>query len=229
MKKWIVCILMLAMLLSLTGCDSKDYKQANMFFDAGYYDKAMEMYTLLGNYKDSEEKLQQCQYQMALQLQDSGEYDRAAAIFQQIQDVADSAQRAKECNYQIAMDCFRSTDFEKAMELFMQLGDYKDSAQQLAACQSHLLESMLQGTWKDGSFEDSGIVSVFTFTDGKVYAESVMEGKTMLTNNGVYRIDTEASILYIDYPPTDKPAEFPYSFEGSKLVIQGVKLPLEKQ
>ena len=229
MKKLIVGILLFAMLFSLTGCDSKDYKQANMFYEAGYYEKAMEMYTLLGDYKDSAQKLQQCQYQMAVQLQEEGAYDRAAAIFQQTESHADSAERLKECTSALAMNYMRNIDFAKAMEMFSELGSYKDSQAQLAICQEYLLENLLQGKWADVSFADSGLVSYFTFAVGKVSAESVMDGKTMLTNQGVYRLDKEAKILYIDYPTSKNPAEFPYSFENGDLVIQGVSAPMERQ
>lgn len=49
-------VVLLAMLLSLTGCKSSDYKKAHELAESGDYEGAAAAYQELGDYKDSEER-----------------------------------------------------------------------------------------------------------------------------------------------------------------------------
>ena len=67
MKKILICMLVLALALALTGCRSGDYRKAQKLFEAEEYDEASRLYASLSDYKDSAEKLKECRYQQACQ------------------------------------------------------------------------------------------------------------------------------------------------------------------
>ena len=52
-KKVLAVVLAVMLCLVLGACDHNDYKQAEELFAAGKYTAAMEIYSALGEYKDS--------------------------------------------------------------------------------------------------------------------------------------------------------------------------------
>ena len=71
-------VLIAAAAMTLTGCAMLDYFSAKKSFDAGDYAAAAEMFELLGDYKDSAEKLNESRYQIGLGMLESG--DKKAAM-----------------------------------------------------------------------------------------------------------------------------------------------------
>ena len=68
MKNIFVLFCSLCMVFLLTGCDSLDYRKAIGEQEAGNYSSAIDIFSKLGEYKDSEERSRQCNY---LQMQES--------------------------------------------------------------------------------------------------------------------------------------------------------------
>lgn len=69
MKKWfrvLAIILVVAMTLSLAGCDSADYKKAIKQYQEGDYESALAGFEDLGDYKRSKELAQKCEEKLAL-------------------------------------------------------------------------------------------------------------------------------------------------------------------
>ena len=63
MKKRFVTILAISavMCVSLTGCDSDDYKDAVAYEESGDYEEALAIYSTITDYKDSEERITFCE------------------------------------------------------------------------------------------------------------------------------------------------------------------------
>ena len=63
MKKRFVTILVISavMCVSLTGCDSDDYKDAVAYEESGDYEEALAIYSTITDYKDSEERITFCE------------------------------------------------------------------------------------------------------------------------------------------------------------------------
>ncbi|MDD6158396.1 MAG: hypothetical protein PUC52_03070 [bacterium] len=78
-KKTVVLLLSAIMLcMCLSACDSSDYKAAERLFEEGKYEEAVAAFTALGNYKDSEHKLDEVSYYWAKQLLEDGYWSEAA-------------------------------------------------------------------------------------------------------------------------------------------------------
>lgn len=64
-KKVLAAVLMIAVMFSITGCNSSDYKKAAQLMADGDYAAASEMFKALGDYEDSADQAKECDYQIA--------------------------------------------------------------------------------------------------------------------------------------------------------------------
>lgn len=81
MKKIVGVILSLAIIGTLAGCDSSDYKKAVSLYESGNYLEAMERFEALGDYENSRDLLNQCRYDYAKMLFENGDYVNAREQF----------------------------------------------------------------------------------------------------------------------------------------------------
>lgn len=96
-KKFKARLLLAAVLTTLTllsGCSSSDYKTASCYLEEGKYAQAKELFTSLGDYKDSAEKIIVCDYALADTLLTQGRYEEAAAAFRALDGYSDSSEKA---------------------------------------------------------------------------------------------------------------------------------------
>ena len=61
------------------------------------YEKAIELFTELGDYEDSAEKILECRYSMASQFSRQSDYQQAAELFRELGDYKDSVEQAQLC------------------------------------------------------------------------------------------------------------------------------------
>ncbi len=123
---------------------ASDYKKAQALMDAGSYREAIQVFTNLGDYKDSPEKIQEAEYGQAQAFLDDGSYDEALDAFTALGDYQDSPQKvelAKEGQrnrkaYQEAMALVEAKRYPAAAIAFHALGDFEDSAQQAQLARS---------------------------------------------------------------------------------------------
>ncbi len=90
-KKILAAVLMIAVMFSITGCDSSDYKKAAQLMADGDYAAASEMFKALGDYEDSADQAKECDYQIAKAAFNSREYEKAIELFTALGDYQDSA------------------------------------------------------------------------------------------------------------------------------------------
>ena len=79
-KKVLAAVLMIAVMFSITGCNSSDYKKAAQMMADGDYAAASEMFKALGDYEDSADQAKECDYQIAKAAFDAGDYENAIEL-----------------------------------------------------------------------------------------------------------------------------------------------------
>lgn len=94
MKRLISVVLLFSLCLNLCGCGkSGKYESAVALMDAGNYEEAIVVFTELGDYEDSIQKLEECYnniaYNNAIALIAEGAYVEAWEIFETIPDFKD--------------------------------------------------------------------------------------------------------------------------------------------
>ena len=76
-----------------------NYSKAEELFANAKYSEAYEIYDMLGNYEDSDEKAKECLYIQATALRNEKKWDEANAMFEQIKNYKDSADLIHLCNF----------------------------------------------------------------------------------------------------------------------------------
>ena len=114
------------------------YKESQYLLGVDYlsnklYDKALEVFSGLGSYKDAVDKVNEVPYRRAEEMANSGDYDSALEIYQTIIDYKDTEEQIKNTKYRKATALANTGDYDAAIKIFDSIKDYKDSAEQINA------------------------------------------------------------------------------------------------
>ena len=113
------------------------YTEAEKYLQAGDYDQAIAVFSELGEYKDSKDRLEEAEkaaaYAKAEELLTAGEYEAARQSFLTLGSYNDSAAKAREAEeallaqkYEAAEELLKTKSYVSAYNAFIALGDYKD-------------------------------------------------------------------------------------------------------
>ena len=103
------------------------YNQGVRFIEEGEYEKAISIFTELGEYKDSADQILEARYVQAEDFLKSGQYEEATIAFALLGDYKDSANRGAEIAYNQAEDYFQRGDLAQAAINFGKAGTYLDA------------------------------------------------------------------------------------------------------
>ena len=171
-----------------------NYNNAKKQLESGEYDKAIQSFSDLGDYKDSQEMVLECQYQKGISLSEDGLYDEAHLVFSDILSYKDSEERDTECRYQIACQMLENKEYEKAANMFDEIADYKDSSDKLTECKYSIGKVL----YNDGNYEDS----INYFSETLSYKDS----SKLLFN-------AEDNLTWADIESARKVKNYPYIIE----------------
>ncbi len=133
-KKIIAWILLLFIPVMLSGCDGSDYKKAASFYDSGDFEAAIEIFTELGDYKDSQERLVDCRFHYGQQLYDHGDFEAAIEIFAELGDYKDSQERLADCRFDYGKELYDSENYAAARKQFQNTDPSEEADQYLRLC-----------------------------------------------------------------------------------------------
>ncbi len=103
------------------------YNSAMKLCEQGKHEEASMAFKALGNYKDSENRVLECQYNQAREIFAQGNYEEASAAFKALGNYKDSVKQILECRYSQAKEIFDQGHYEEATAVFKALDGYKDS------------------------------------------------------------------------------------------------------
>ena len=159
-KFWMTAALMLMLACLLCGCSSMDYKEAGKLMEQGDYDGARAVYLQLeeeGGYKDSAEKIKECDYLEAAAACEEQNFVLAYSLFTGLETYKDSPDRAVEAGYALANQFAANENYAEAVRLFSAFGDYKNSVSLMEVCAERMMENAAAGgTLFFGSYEQDG-------------------------------------------------------------------------
>lgn len=110
------------------------YARAAAMQADGQYEEAAQLFEALGNYSDSEDRVKECRYQLALAAVEAGDDSTAFGLFEALDGYSDSYVQARACSYRIAVALQEAGDYEGAIEQFGKVGQYEDSMERLKQC-----------------------------------------------------------------------------------------------
>lgn len=119
------------------------YHRAAALFDEGRYGEAIDAFTELNGFRDSEEQIARCKiaikdekYTAALELFNAEKYDEAISAFRLLNGYRDSEAQISKCetaakdqHYNDAIDLYNTGNYELAYPALIALNGYKDSAE----------------------------------------------------------------------------------------------------
>lgn len=149
MKRFFAIVLVMAMMLSLCGCDMLDYKKAVKLMEQGSYDEAYNMFVALGDYKDSSIMALESQYRKALELMEpctpSNPYlSEAIGVLESLGNYMDSAKLLQEACYQLAKGLMENGSSSKE---FLDAAKYLEKAAPSALTSALLSEARSKALW----------------------------------------------------------------------------------
>ena len=124
-----VAILVIAVAICLDKIiiPNTKYSHAENLANNGEYEKAIDIYTELGDYKDSQDKLIEAKYENANVLLNKGEYEKSMVIFDELDKYKNSPNKLIEAKYKYANALLDRGEYLKAIELYTDLGSgYED-------------------------------------------------------------------------------------------------------
>lgn len=161
LRKLTALALALLLMLSMTGCEELDYREAVQYYNAHRYEEAAQILSRLGDYAKSAELLKRCAYWTAVDTMVAEDYAGALEQFQALGDFEDSTQRIVECTYQLAMAAYEKEDFDTAENYFLQIPDYKQAPEHIRQINWRNFFSQLQ---EKGALTAEQDGKVFTVT-----------------------------------------------------------------
>ena len=104
------------------------YHQANhLLFNDGDFEGAKEVLALMQQYRDSEELMNEANYQHAMHLLNDGNYLEAKEILALVQQYRDSEELMNEANYQHALHLLDENNPQDAKTVLLSIRNFKDS------------------------------------------------------------------------------------------------------
>lgn len=201
-KRITALLLGLLLLFSLTGCSAGDYKKAVSLTETGDWQGAREIFVSLEDYKDSAEKLRECDYHIALEKMAAGEYDVALEILLSLGEYSAAAAQADECRYLKASSLLEKGRWDDASEIFEALGSYRDSAEMISECSYRKAAALL----KDRDFDQAAEIfsNLGDYRDSGDKYKSCMYQKAMqLYENGEFEAAYPIFMDLADYEDSD--------------------------
>ena len=208
-RKQVVLSIMLVFALIVGGSGVKiiqkvkekadKYAEAAEYMDEKEYDDAISIYKELGDYKKSNDKLQECRYFLVKENIKRKDFDDARTLLGKLGDYKDSKKLLLECDYQEAKSYMEYEDYEEAIKIFKALGNYEDSVDMIKACNVEQI--------KDKYFfmenlvsEVKEIMEIKNYEPGKQYClEKIQEKVDSCLKNNEYNAAIEFLEKVSDY------------------------------
>jgi len=162
-----------------------EYKKAIEAMESKDYAAAAEIFSALGDYNDSAEKLLECDYMGAVELYNKGNFEAAKSVFDAMGDYQDSRLLSENC----ADGIFRAYLIGKWTSQELNISDtYNDAVRELFPAE--LMENFL--------FNDFNIVINLKFTDSSTFVLSMDTDRFSATADSLLAAIKESVIAYAD-------------------------------
>ena len=154
-----VCVMLAMFLITISVyfviVPQTKYNDAIALMEAEKYDEATAAFTDLGDYRDSEAKIEEIKiilldkkYDAAVELMNAEKYDEATTAFTELGDHRDSKAKIDEIKtilldqkYDAAIELLNAQKYDEATVAFAELGDHRDSKEKIAEIRITLLDN----------------------------------------------------------------------------------------
>ena len=122
----IAVIAVAAISVYLLTADSRSYANAKKLEESGAYAEAISVYTQIGDYQDSSDRIKACQYGIAEGLLAEGKYEEAYDAYSAVCDYQNSSEQMTACKYGMAGNLMAAGKYSDAYDMYTSIADYSD-------------------------------------------------------------------------------------------------------
>lgn len=128
-------VLIIALIiLTKTVIPNVRYNAAVNWLHQEKFDKAIEAFETLRNYKNSAEMVTEASYQKGIWLLENGNYDEAITAFTSIYNYKDSNEMVTEATYQKGLHLLENGERKEGLRILEDMRDYKDAEEAIENC-----------------------------------------------------------------------------------------------
>ncbi len=184
----------------------ENYTLALQLLEEKKYDEAIATFRKLHNYKSSEEKLNEAQYQKAEWLLNNGDYEEAIAVYTSLWEYADSQEKINIARYKAAEKLYEDKDIDGAIEAFEAISAYSDSQERANAIRYEKANAL----WQSGELQLAA-EEFKTLGNYKSAASDLVAVNAELINKSITDKDYDAALVaYQSMEQTDEVKEYEY-------------------
>jgi len=143
------------------------YNKAMSLYDNKDYGEAIEIFSNMNGYRNSQEMITRSIYQYGIKLLESGEYESALQQFGKVESYEDTSKYIIECNYNIGSKLMNDKKWEEAVDHLFISKKYEDSYNKIHECFFQIANSyMLDKDWGKA-------LDAYNKVDGKAITEDL--------------------------------------------------------
>ena len=122
----LILTIAIVLVVTLVIIPNSKYQEAVSLRDSGNYTEAVEMFTSLGDYRDSATQIEMTYYTEGMAKQREGSWDEAITAFNKAGDYSDSETQISETKYLHAKALISTGNYDSAFVILTYLKGYKD-------------------------------------------------------------------------------------------------------
>ncbi|MFR5636726.1 MAG: tetratricopeptide repeat protein [Mediterraneibacter faecis] len=187
-KKKGIAFLGMVIGLIIIGCviffatgNMRQYNKAASLLNSGKYEDAKKIFAELKDYKDSENQILECDYQIGLRLIADEKFNDAKDVFSQLnnKEYKDSGDQLKLCDYSLGKEELASENYTQAAETLKKLADekYKDSEDLYKKCQYTLGKQYIEKSDYDNAVN---CLQDLNYEDSEEVLDSIINGENSI-------------------------------------------------
>lgn len=147
----------IAVVAVVWGIPTIRYNTARDLMNDGHYDQAVAAFSSMGDYRDAQTQVLECDYRKAGSLLKTGGEEallQARALFETLGEYSDSAAMARKAAYALGDAYLNAGSYEQAVSIFRELGDYEDSVEK----QKLAIYRQAEATYDAGNYQAARVL-----------------------------------------------------------------------
>lgn len=143
------------------------YTIAENYFNNEKYNKAIEAYTEIKDYKNSSTQIKECQYRIASKYYEKEQWEQVIDIFEKIKDYKNSEELLEYSYYSYGVDLNKSKDYEESNKYLERVSNFKDSKEYIDKNN----KGIETNTWINkyvGTYDYSGNYNYLIYNDARI-------------------------------------------------------------
>ncbi len=190
-----VFVVAFVILLNTVIIPNGKYNDAMALMNDGKYAEAIDAFTALDGYKDSETKILDCQYGEAETLMNAEKYEEAITAFTALDGYKDSKAKIQDCQYGRAEMLMDAGKYEEAITAFTALNGYKDSAKKIQTAKRALYADAVS-LYNQGNQEAAKkkFEMLGKYKDSEIYLASAKFISNFSVSNGVLTVKDKSGM-----------------------------------